>query len=130
MSSSPENSATPDYPALVRFFLEPLLDAPDSLTIDCEAVASRGRVWIRVALDPSDRGRAFGRDGRTLQALRAAVGQAGTLTGQKATVEVYGERSQSSRGDDGGGGRSSGRPPRRGPSSRSTPVPRPRRKDS
>ncbi|MEM9245264.1 MAG: KH domain-containing protein [Cyanobacteria bacterium P01_F01_bin.153] len=122
MSSSPENSAVPDYSALVRFFLKPLLDTPDSLTVDCESVPSRNRVWVRVAMAAEDRGRAFGRDGRTLQALRAVVGQAATVAGQRATVEVYGERSQS-RGD----GDRSGRSPRRGPSSRSTP--RPRRRD-
>ncbi|MGD1850195.1 MAG: KH domain-containing protein [Cyanophyceae cyanobacterium] len=123
MSSSLENPAVPDYPALVRFFLEPLLEAPDSLTVDCESMPNRNRVWVRVALAEGDRGRAVGRDGRTLQALRAVVGQAATVAGQRATVEVYGERSQS-RGD---GGDRAGRSPRRGPSSRSTP--RPRRRD-
>ncbi|MEM6503705.1 MAG: KH domain-containing protein [Cyanobacteria bacterium P01_C01_bin.89] len=123
MSSSPENPAVPDYSALVRFFLKPLLDTPDSLTVDCESVPSRNRVWVRVALAAEDRGRAFGRDGRTLQALKAVVGQAAVVAGQRATVEVYGERSQS-RGDGDRPGRSS---PRRGPSSRSTP--RPRRRD-
>lgn len=119
MSSSPAVQSAPDYPALVRFLLTPLLDSPESLAIDCEYVASRDRVWIRVALEPTDRGRACGRDGRTLQAMRVVVGKAAALAGQRASLELYGERSP---------GREESRPgrsPRRGPSSRSASAPKP-----
>ena len=114
----------PDYPALVKFFLEPLLDMPESLSIDCEHIDSSHRVWIRVALDASDRGRAVGRDGRNLQAMRSVLNMAAAPTGQRVTLEIYGERSSHSHGDN----HRSERSPRRS-SPRTTPVPRPRRKD-
>lgn len=92
MTHSPSPNL-PDYPALLRFFLEPLLDSPDALTIDCEHVASRGRTWIRIALAPTDRGRAYGREGHTLQAMQTLVARVGTLAGQQVSLELFGERS-------------------------------------
>lgn len=112
--------ATPDYAALVRFFLEPLLDKPECLSIDCEPAASRQCAWIRLALDSSDQGRALGRDGRTLQAIRVTVGLAAAALGQRVILEVYSDR------HDRHDGSRPGRSPRRGPSSRA--VPRPKRR--
>lgn len=91
----------PNYPELVRFLIAPFLEAPDSLAIDCEVYGPAQKVWIRVAFPSSDKGRVFGRGGRTLQAIRKVVGVAGQVAGQTVALEVHGERGEregSSRG--------------------------------
>ncbi|MEM1425719.1 MAG: KH domain-containing protein [Cyanobacteria bacterium P01_H01_bin.130] len=125
MTSSP---TSPDYPALLRFFLEPLLESPDALVVDCEQVASRGRVWIRIALAPTDRGRAYGREGHTLQAMQKIVAHVGRLAGQQVSLELFGERSPGRERRDGPRSERSERPSRRDPGSRPAP-PRRRRPD-
>ena len=57
-------SVSPNYLKLLSFLIEPLLDSPDSLKIDCEEIPSTKRVWIRLAVDEGDKGRIYGRGGR------------------------------------------------------------------
>ncbi|MCY7322692.1 MAG: KH domain-containing protein, partial [Phormidesmis sp. CAN_BIN36] len=54
-----ENIAAPDYVGLVRFLIQPFLEAPDSLKVDCE-ISSRSRVWVRLAFEDIDKGRVLG----------------------------------------------------------------------
>ena len=61
---------SPDFPGLVRFLVEPFLDSPDSLRIDCEENAAQAKVWIRIAFKGDERGKVFGRGGRNIQAIR------------------------------------------------------------
>lgn len=79
----------PDYSALVRFLIEPLLDRPDALRTDCETNAKGDRVWIRVAFDALDKGRVFGRGGRTIQAIRTVVQTAAQNSSQIVHFDVY-----------------------------------------
>ncbi|HEY9824585.1 MAG TPA: KH domain-containing protein [Stenomitos sp.] len=90
MSSSA--TAEPNYVALVRFLVTPFLEFPESLVVDCETYAGKQKVRIRLAFAESDKGRVFGRSGRTLHAIRTVVETAGKLSGQVAYLEVYGER--------------------------------------
>ncbi|MCG9892163.1 MAG: KH domain-containing protein [Thermosynechococcaceae cyanobacterium MS004] len=90
MSSSPPTQ--PDYVALVRFLVTPFLEYPESLTVDFESYASQHRVLVRLAFASSDKGRVFGRGGRTLHAIRALVEAAAALAGQTIYLEVFGER--------------------------------------
>lgn len=107
-----------NYAALVRELIEPLLDSPAALRVNCEYAKGRQRVLIRLAFDEADQGRAFGRGGRNIQAIRTVVAAAAALAGQEARVEVFGtpERDRSEGGGRRGssGQRSSGRrrPPR------------------
>ena len=112
MVTSTDSSPTPNYIELVRFLIEPFLEVPDSLRVDCEVSASRPRVWIRVAFEASDRGRVFGRGGRNIQAIRLVVESVATLSGQTASLDVHGESVGGDRGDRGGsnGDRSSPEP--------------------
>ncbi len=82
----------PNYVELVRFLVTPFLEFPDSLTVDFESYASQHRVLVRMAFADSDKGRVFGRGGRTLQAIRAIVDAAAQLAGQTVSLEVFGER--------------------------------------
>lgn len=81
-----------DYEGLLRLLLEPLLEVPASLRVDCERAANRPRLWLRLAVHDSDRGRVLGRSGRTIQALRTFVATVAKATGETATIEMFGER--------------------------------------
>jgi uncharacterized protein len=86
--SSPPDA--PDFAELVKFLLAPFLDTPDALKVDCEFAANRPRVWVRVAFDGGDRGRAFGRGGRNVQALRQVLEGVASAAGYTASLEIFG----------------------------------------
>lgn len=87
----PSTSTTQtDYSVLVRFLVEPFLEASDTLSIDCETNAS-GKVWIRLAFSGTDKGRVFGRGGRTIQAMRTVLEMAGKAANQSVYLEVFNE---------------------------------------
>ncbi|MEC4805468.1 MAG: KH domain-containing protein [Jaaginema sp. PMC 1079.18] len=78
----------PDYTQLVRFLMEPLLDSPELLKIDCEVVNQGKRVWVRVAFAQTDRGRLFGRGGRNIQAIRTVL-QTATPRAGSVYLDIY-----------------------------------------
>jgi hypothetical protein len=79
----------PDYQALARLFLEPLMDNAGSLVIDSEVTRGGHKVWLRVAFDARDKGRVFGRGGRTLQAIRQVLEATAQMAGQTLSLDVY-----------------------------------------
>lgn len=79
----------PDYNALISFLLKPLLTRPEALRVDFESNSKSDRVWIRVAFDPEDRGRVFGKGGRTIQAVRTVVMTTAQEVGHSARFEVF-----------------------------------------
>lgn len=115
IASEPSDSVQAiDYKALVRFLIEPFLDHPESLSIDCETQRS-GRVWIRLAFKESDRGRVFGRGGRNIQAVRTVLKAAAAAANQAAHLDIHGMTPE----DD------NKRPERRSPRPRGRSRPRP-----
>ncbi|MGB7417039.1 MAG: KH domain-containing protein [Thermosynechococcaceae cyanobacterium] len=108
-----ENTTTPtsDYAELVRFLVTPFLEVPEKLSIHCETYAN-GKTWVRMAFDDADKGHVFGRNGRTIQAMRSVVETAGKFAGQSVHLEVFGSPAASSGSDsrrsDGGGCRREG----------------------
>jgi uncharacterized protein len=108
-----------DYAELVRFLVTPFLEEPDKLSIHCETYAN-GKIWVRLAFAETDKGHVFGRNGRTIQAMRSLVEAAGKLADQSVHLEVFG--SQASQESRGGGQRGSGR---RGGDGPQKPVPKP-----
>jgi uncharacterized protein len=109
----------PDYVGLVRFLVQPFLESPSSLKVDCEIIPSKPRVWIRLAFEGEDKGRVFGRGGRNIQAIRTVIEAAAKAAGQSVYLDIYGglnlEREN---------GAGSHEAPARSSPSRSTPVPR------
>jgi uncharacterized protein len=86
-----EPSPTPNYVELVRFLLQPFLNAPASLKIDAELSHANTRTLIRVALDEAeDPGRVFGRGGRNLKAVTAVLEGLAQVTGSSVRLEVFG----------------------------------------
>ena len=97
-----ETANKPDFSGLVRFLVEPFLESPNALKIDCESIPQRSKVWIRVAFDGGDRGRVFGRGGRNIQAICKVLKATAEMVGWSAYLDVYGEsahESPSNRGD-------------------------------
>jgi hypothetical protein len=74
--------------------IEPLVEDPASLHIDLEATCGGERIWVRVAFDNKDKGRVFGRGGRTLTAIRQVLSASALLRGQRLNVEVYNPNSR------------------------------------
>lgn len=96
VSLSSQVSTTPDYSRLVKYLVQPFLDSPDSLRIDCEMSPRTLRVLIRVAIEGEDKGRVFGRGGRNIQAVRTVIQAVAQAAGHSAHLEVFGSQSNSS----------------------------------
>lgn len=86
----PESSATPDYVGVVKFLLEPFLESPASLKVDCEVLPRNSRVLVRVAFDGEDRGRVYGRGGRNIQAIRTVLQGIARAAGYSLHLDVFG----------------------------------------
>ncbi|NEO33611.1 MAG: KH domain-containing protein [Symploca sp. SIO3C6] len=89
ITSASLKATSPDYESLVRFLIEPFLESPNSLSVDCEDSNSNGRVWIRLAFEGTDKGRVFGRGGRNIQAIRTLIKAIGQAAGQSVYLDIY-----------------------------------------
>lgn len=83
-------SISPDYEKLIRFLVQPFLESPEALRLDCERSQDQSRVWIRLAFEGSDKGRVFGRGGRNIQAIRAVLEAISKMAGCTVHLDVYG----------------------------------------
>ncbi|MBD0327858.1 MAG: KH domain-containing protein [Pyrinomonadaceae bacterium] len=124
--SSSLQDASPDYVGLVRFLIEPFLESPNSLSVDCEKSNANERVWIRLAFEGADKGRVFGRGGRNIQAIRTVIQSAAQAAGQSAHLDIYDSDSSggSSRRESASSSNSGGR--RDSPRRSSSPKPSPK----
>lgn len=96
-TSNLSDCVPPNYVKLIAFLIEPLLDSPDSLKVDCEEVDSTKRVWIRLAVDEEDKGRIYGRGGRNIQAIQTVLAIAAKQIGQTLYLEIYEEPGEKAR---------------------------------
>ncbi len=82
---------TPNYVELVRFLLQPFVDAPANLKIAAEFSHAGTRILVRVALDEAeDAGRVFGRGGRNLKAVTATIDGMAQAVGNSVRLEISG----------------------------------------
>ena len=104
--------SAPDYAGLIRFLVQPFLETPDALRIDCEVLSNGSRVWVRLAFEGTDKGRVFGRGGRNVQAIRSTIEGVAKAAGQTVNLDIHGgvQREESDE-----------RPPRDRPQSRPSP---------
>lgn len=102
--------SSPDYSKIVRFLLEPLVDDPDSVKVDCEKLSSSDKVWVRVAFEQADKGAVFGRGGRNLKAIQTVLNISATEANHQVYLDVYGSSrdDHSSRGSRPGAARGRG----------------------
>ncbi|HIK04689.1 MAG TPA: KH domain-containing protein [Trichormus sp. M33_DOE_039] len=83
-------TASPNYAGLVKFLMQPFLEFPESLSVDCEISQTLKRVWIRIAFESTDKGKVFGRGGRNIQAIRTVIAAAAQLSQQSVYLDIYG----------------------------------------
>ena len=123
------NASTPssiNYTELTQFLLEPLLDEPKSLAVDCEELTNSKRLWIRVAFEQEDKGKVFGRGGRNLRAIETILNGATTDPERKIYLDVYGSHDNSTSGQREHSNNSSPRGRRGGDNRRGRPPRQPR----
>ncbi|MBD1931010.1 MULTISPECIES: KH domain-containing protein [Cyanophyceae] len=95
VGTSPRGGVQPDYAALVNFLVQPFLESPKSLSVDCEMSQGNTRAWLRVAFEGEDKGRVFGRGGRNIQAIRTVIEAAALAAGQSVHLDIYGSPARS-----------------------------------
>lgn len=94
---SPSESTSPDYEGLVRFLIEPFLEIPEALHVNCEQANHSKRVWLRVAFEERERGRVWGRGGRNIQAIRTLLEAAARGANQSVYLDIYGSQDERNR---------------------------------
>jgi hypothetical protein len=107
--SASSSATSPDYVRLVQFLLTPLIESPQSLSIDCEQSKQNQKIWLRLAFEGSDRGRVFGRGGRNIQAIRTVLEAAAATVNQSIYLDIYGGYEDYDQREDVTSGRSSDR---------------------
>ncbi len=85
-------SGNPDYAEIVRFLIEPFLESPESLRVDCEVNSRQAKAWVRLAFDEPEKGRVYGRGGRNIQAVRTVLAALAQTAGQSVHLEIYAEQ--------------------------------------
>lgn len=70
----------------LEFVIRYLVEFPDEVIIT-ESPSGNGTVF-RLAMRQSDVGRIIGRNGQTIQAIRALLASSAARHGQKATLEI------------------------------------------
>ena len=74
-----------DLSEFVRYLACQLVDHPDAVQVEMRDGTT---VMYELRVDPEDQGRMIGREGRTIQAVRALVSAAARKQGGEATVEL------------------------------------------
>ena len=87
-------SANPDYAEIVKCLIEPFLESPESLRVDCEVNPRQAKAWIRLAFDELEKGRVYGRGGRNIQAVRTVLAALAQTAGQSVHLEIYEDHSE------------------------------------
>ncbi|NEQ36376.1 MAG: KH domain-containing protein [Okeania sp. SIO3I5] len=82
-------SVNPDYAEIVRCLIEPFLESPESLRVDCEVNPRQAKAWIRLAFDEPEKGRVYGRGGRNIQAIRTVLAAVAQAADQSVHLEIY-----------------------------------------
>jgi hypothetical protein len=75
---------------LVTFLARALVDRPDQVELRAQAVDGGTVLELKVA--PEDVGKVIGRDGRTINAMRAVLAVAALRRGVKVRLEVLDDR--------------------------------------
>jgi len=70
----------------LEFVIRQLIEFPDEMILT-ESATGRNIVF-RIAMRQSDVGRVIGRNGQTIQAIRALLSSAASLHEQRATLEI------------------------------------------
>lgn len=80
---------------LIEYIARALVDRPEAVELRSTPTADGVLYELKVA--PDDVGKVIGRDGRTVNALRALVTAAASKSGEKARVEILDDRRNAQR---------------------------------
>ena len=75
---------------LIEYIARALVDQPEA--VELRSTPSPEGVLYELKVAPDDVGKVIGRDGRTVNALRALVTAAASKKGEKARVEILDDR--------------------------------------
>lgn len=71
---------------LVTFIIQQLVDYPDKMQVNEQAVGNHTEIQIRV--DKADRGKIIGKQGRVINAVRTLVNAAASKKNARVSIEV------------------------------------------
>lgn len=74
----------------VKTIVESLVTHPEEVVITSDKIDD-SRVRINIIVNPEDRGRVIGRQGKTINALRTVIKAAAVKTNQKVNIKVIEE---------------------------------------
>jgi hypothetical protein len=74
-------TTNPNYVGLVKFLVQPFLESPESLSVDCEMSQTLKRAWVRIAFNSIDK--------------EKVIAAAAELAGQSVYLDIYGGTSHS-----------------------------------
>lgn len=80
---------------LIEYIARALVDKPEA--VELKSTPSADGVLYELKVAPDDVGKVIGRDGRTVNALRAVVQAAANKRGEKARVEILDDRRNGAR---------------------------------
>ena len=72
---------------LVEYIARNLVDNPDEISVT-DTVDEEGITVYEVSCDPDEKGKLFGKSGRTAKAIRTLVRACSARHGKRATVEI------------------------------------------
>ena len=75
--------------AFLEYVVKGLVDRPDA--VDIRAVEHHGQTLYELRLHPTDVGKIIGRQGTTIQAIRALLQVGAARKGQRCSVEIVEE---------------------------------------
>jgi len=76
----------------VRTIVENLVTHPADVEVSSEDLSDNGsKVKIKIHVNPEDRGRVIGRQGKTINALRTVIKAAAVKTNQRVNIKVIEE---------------------------------------
>jgi len=86
----PQPPDDPFMQAFLEYVVKGLVDRPDAVTVT--PVDHNGTTVLEVRVHPTDAGKVIGREGSTIQAIRALLQVGAAKKGQRCSMELIDER--------------------------------------
>ncbi|NJN75643.1 MAG: KH domain-containing protein [Synechococcaceae cyanobacterium RL_1_2] len=78
------------YLNLAKFLLEPFVEVPEKIAIDCESIPSQNKLWIRLAFGEQDQENLHGSMEKSIQAVRHVLETTGKIDGTNVCLDIFG----------------------------------------
>jgi predicted RNA-binding protein YlqC (UPF0109 family) len=70
---------------LALFLLQRLVDKPEAVAVE---ESGGGDTVLRLVVDPTDKGKVIGRQGKVINAIRSVIAIAAQKSGRRVTVQI------------------------------------------